>query len=269
MQVEKDVIYDEAHNLPADIYVPEDANGAAIVYAHGGGWFRGDKKNEDDLGEYFANAGYLVAIPNFRLAPKFLYPTAQNDFDHFVDWLLASPYDFDRKCLGLLGASSGGTMVLQNSLYSGYPVVAWSPVVDFANWVQKNQMVKASVDAKSEFGLTEIHEIHDAFYKYFIQTYLGGLDPRLLTAVNPTNHLTDQLGPTLLFNSADELMPLPSALHFVQQAAMFGRDISLHVVPGTGHARDYTSFALPETKGFLDDHLFTSVEDKTLNKATD
>ena len=160
-------------------------------------------------------------------------------------------------------------MVLQNSLTTGYPVVGWSPVVDFANWVQKNQMVKASVDAKNELGLTEIHEIHDAFYKYFIQTYLGGLDPRLLTAVNPTNHLTDQLGPTLLFNSADELMPLPSALHFVQQAAMFGRDISIHVVPGVGHARDYTSFALPETKRFFDHHLFASVEDKALNKATD
>ncbi|MEX0258375.1 alpha/beta hydrolase fold domain-containing protein, partial [Lacticaseibacillus casei] len=79
-------------------------------------------------------------IPNFRLAPKCLYPTAQNDFDHFVDWLLASPYDFDRKRLGLLGASSGGTMVLQNTLSSVYPVVALSPVVDFAKWVQKNQM---------------------------------------------------------------------------------------------------------------------------------
>ncbi|AKU35089.1 alpha/beta hydrolase [Lacticaseibacillus paracasei] len=269
MQVEKDVIYDSAYNLAADLYVPDEANGGAIVYAHGGGWFRGDKENESDLGKYFADAGYLFAIPSFRLAPKYLYPTAQNDFDHFINWLLASPYDFDRERLGLLGASSGGTMVLQNSLASGYPLVAWSPVVDFANWVQKNQMVKASVDGKKELGLTEIHEIHDSFYKFFVQTYLGGLDPRLLTAVNPTNHLTDQLGPALLFNSADELMPLPSALHFLQQAAMFGRDIGLHVVPGTGHARDYTSFALPETKRFFDHHLFTTVEDKTLNKATD
>ena len=172
MQVEKDVIYDEAHDLPVDIYVPDAANGGAVIYAHGGGWFRGDKENESDLGQYLADAGYLVAIPNFRLAPKFLYPTAQNDFDHFINWLLASPYEFDRERVGLLGASSGGTMVLQNSLTTGYPVVAWSPVVDFANWVQKNQMVKASVDAKNELGLTEIHEIHDAFYKYFIQTYL-------------------------------------------------------------------------------------------------
>ena len=43
MQVEKDVIYDEAHDLPVDIYVPDAANGGAVIYAHGGGWFRGDK----------------------------------------------------------------------------------------------------------------------------------------------------------------------------------------------------------------------------------
>lgn len=70
MQVEKDVIYDEAHDLPVDIYVPDAANGGAVIYAHGGGWFRGDKENESDLGQYLADAGYLVAIPNFRLAPK-------------------------------------------------------------------------------------------------------------------------------------------------------------------------------------------------------
>ena len=46
MQVEKDVIYDEAHDLPVDIYVPDAANGGAVIYAHGGGWFRGDKENE-------------------------------------------------------------------------------------------------------------------------------------------------------------------------------------------------------------------------------
>lgn len=103
MQVEKDVIYDSAYNLAADLYVPDEANGGAIVYAHGGGWFRGDKENESDLGKYFADAGYLFAIPNFRLAPKYLYPTAQNDFDHFINWLLASPYDFDRERLGLWG----------------------------------------------------------------------------------------------------------------------------------------------------------------------
>ena len=144
---------------------------------------------------------------------------------------------------------------------------AWSPVVDFANWVQKNQMVKASVDAKNELGLTEIHEIHDAFYKYFIQTYLGGLDPRFTTAVNPTNHLTDQLGPTLLFNSADELM-LPSALHFVQQAAIVWSDISIHVVPALAMHGIIPVLPSPETKRFFDHHL-VSFEDKALNKATD
>ena len=69
MQVEKDVIYDSAYNLAADLYVPDEANGGAIVYAHGGGWFRGDKENESDLGKYFADAGYLICDSELSLSP--------------------------------------------------------------------------------------------------------------------------------------------------------------------------------------------------------
>lgn len=254
-EIKTDVAYGKAPLQNADIYIPAEPNGGAIVFVHGGGWFRGDKAGNDDIGTYFTDAGYVLAVMNYRLAPADLYPAAQNDVDQFVDWLKASDIAFDRDKLGLLGASCGGTMTITNSLSTGLPVVTWSAITDFANWMQKHQMVKASVDAKAELGLTEIHAIHDSFYKYFIQTYLGDLTPEKLTAVNPMNHLTDQLGPMLMYNSADELTPLPGTLRFLEQAAAFGRNITLHVVPGQGHARDYTDFALPGSKHFFDHHL--------------
>jgi acetyl esterase/lipase len=238
-----------------DLYLPDQPNGAAIVFAHGGGWFRGDKAHDTDIGNYFAKAGYVTAIPNYRLAPADLYPAAQDDFEAAITWLTNSDYQFDRSRVGLLGASVGGTMTLTASLKLGYPVASWSGVTDFADWMQKHQVVKPTVDGKAELGLTEIHAIHDAFYKYFIQTYLGDLTPAKLTAVNPLNHLSTKLGPTLMYNSIDELTPLPGTLRFVEQAAAFGRDVTLHVVPGSGHARDYTDFALPGTRAFFDYHL--------------
>lgn len=250
-----DIAYGTDPLQKADLYFPAKPNGAALVFAHGGGWFRGDKSRDADLGQRLADAGYLAVVANYRLAPANLFPAAQNDFDQCVEWLAKSDYEFDHDKIGLLGASVGGTMAITNSLTSGRPTVTWSAIIDFANWVQKHQMVKASVDAKNERGETEIHAIHDAFYKYFIQTYLGDLTPQKLTAVNPMNHLTETLGPTLMFNSTDELAPLPSALHFIEQAAVFGRDITVHVVPGSGHARDYTDFAMPGTLSFFDHHL--------------
>ncbi|WP_125705040.1 alpha/beta hydrolase [Lacticaseibacillus daqingensis] len=239
----------------ADIYLPAQPNGAALVFVHGGGWFRGDKAKAADIGAYFANAGYATAIPNYRLAPADRFPAAQEDLSAFLTWFTASAYTFNRERLGLLGASVGGTMALTESIASGRPVVTWSAIVDFANWVQKHQTVKAALDARQSLGLTEPHAIHDAFYKYFVQTYLGDLSPQKLTAVNPMNHLTETLGPTLMYNATDELAPLPGVFRFLEQAAAFKRDIAVHVVPGTGHARDYTDFALPGTRQFFDFHL--------------
>lgn len=254
MTQESDIAYGPDPLQQADLYYPAQPNGAALVFIHGGGWFRGDKRNDAAIGEWFADAGYLTAVPNYRLAPAAQFPAAQSDIDAFLDWFAARA-DVDAARIGLLGASVGGTMALTNSLTSGRPVVTWSAIVDFANWVQKHQTVKAALDARTTLGLTEIHAIHDAFYKYFVQTYLGDLSPQKLTAVNPMNHLTDALGPTLMYNSTDELAPLPGVFRFLEQAAAFKRDVAVHVVPGAGHARDYTDFALPGTRQFFDYHL--------------
>lgn len=255
MKTDLDVAYGPGALQKADFYYPDTPNGAAIVFVHGGGWIRGDKSADSDIGKTFANAGYLVALPNYRLAPADLFPAAQDDLASFMTWFEQSDYTFDRQRVGLLGASVGGTMAITQSLQSGQPVVSWSAIVDFANWVQQHPTVKAALDAREELGLTEIHAIHNAFYKYFIQTYLGDLTPEKLTAVNPMNHLTTTLGPTLMYNATDELSPLPGVFRFLEQAAAFKRDIAVHVVPGSGHARDYTAFALPGTLAFFNYHL--------------
>ncbi|MFD1430890.1 alpha/beta hydrolase family protein [Lacticaseibacillus mingshuiensis] len=239
----------------ADLYFPVQANGAALVFIHGGGWFRGDKGRDSELATALAAAGYLVAAVNYRLAPAALFPAAQNDLTNFLTWFKASDYEFDRQRIGLLGASVGGTMALTASLAAGYPVVTWSAILDLSNWIDQHQAVIAALAGDQELGLTDRHAIHDAFYKYFVQTYLGDLSQEKLIAVDPLFHLTNTLGPTLLFNGANELQPLSAALQFVDRAAAFDRDITLHVVPGTGHARDYTEFALPSTLRFFGEHL--------------
>ena len=255
MQLTKNVVYDDRHHLATDFYAPDEPNGAALIFVHGGGWLRGDKDNESDIGEYFAHRGYLVAIPNYRLAPEHLFPAAQDDLDHFLTWLQASPQVFDRQRLGLLGASVGGTMVLANSLTTGLPTVSWSGILNFEQWFAQHTDTVPALDGAKTLGLTEPHAIHDAFYKFFIQNYLGQTSQENLQAVNPVNHMTPELGPSLLFNSADELTPLSGPLAFVQAAAQMNHDITLHVVPGTGHARDYTDFALAPTLMFFNQHL--------------
>ncbi|MCI1986668.1 MAG: alpha/beta hydrolase [Lactobacillus sp.] len=246
MTILKDVAYGSDPLQKADLYLPGTAKAPVVIFIHGGGWIRGDKQNAAAIGDYFAKRGYFVAIPNFRLAPAHHFPAAQTDLRDFCQWLLDSPHDFDRQRIGLLGASAGGTMALTQSLATGWPTVAWSPLVDFATWVQQHPDVRPDVAAQGDR-----HQVNDAFYKYVLQAYLGDLSAEHLAAVNPLEHLTPQLGPTVLYTSTDELAPLPSALRFVEHAAANGSDITIHVVPGTGHAMDYADFALPGTADFF------------------
>ena len=64
----KDYVYNEEHQLTLDIYEPETIE-AAIILIHGGGWFRGDKAKEAALAEKLVKEGFLVIVPNYRLAP--------------------------------------------------------------------------------------------------------------------------------------------------------------------------------------------------------
>ncbi|WP_262316032.1 alpha/beta hydrolase [Lacticaseibacillus parakribbianus] len=239
----------------ADFYLPVHPNQAAIVFVHGGGWFRGDKSREVALGQTLAAAGYLVAIPNYRLAPAALFPTAQEDLGAFLAWLAASPWAFDRSRVGLLGASAGGTMALLQSQVSGQPVVAWSALVDFADWLAHHRAVQPSPDAATALGLHDPSAIHAAFYKYVVTTYLGTVTPPRLAALTPQAGTDSALGPALLFNSAAELVPLAGPKRFVARAQAAGHAVALQVVPGTAHARHYTDQALPATLAFFARHL--------------
>ncbi|MFD1484739.1 alpha/beta hydrolase [Lacticaseibacillus baoqingensis] len=254
MTVINDVAYGSDPLQKTDLYLPDQAQAPAVIFVHGGGWIRGDKQNDVAIGKYFAHRGYFVAIPNFRLAPAHQFPAAQDDLAAFCRWLLASPHDFDRRHIGLLGASAGGTMAITQSLATSWPTVAWSPIVDFATWVQRHPDIRPDVAAEGDR-----HDVNDAFYKYFIQAYLGDLSAAHLAAVNPMEHLTAKLGPTMLYNSTDELAPLTGALRFVERAAAHDSNIAIHVVPGTRHAMGYAAFALPGTAAFFDYYLHVAI----------
>lgn len=61
---------DALHRL--DVYLPEDGEASeVVVFVHGGSWTGGDKANlQESAGfvDWFAERGYAVVAPNFRLA---------------------------------------------------------------------------------------------------------------------------------------------------------------------------------------------------------
>ncbi|WP_164510000.1 alpha/beta hydrolase [Lacticaseibacillus porcinae] len=248
-----DVAYGNDALQKMDLYFPDQPNQALIIYVHGGGWIRGDKHKDAEIGQQLAAAGYLVAIPNYRLSPVHRFPDAPNDIANACTWLKQSTYDFDRDRIGLFGVSAGATMALMQNEAGHYPTVAWSPLLDFAAWLQDHTTVRAAVAATGPKPLAEA-----AFYKYVLQAYLGALDPELLAEADPLVGLNQNLAPTLICNSQQELAPLSHALRFQGKAAGLGQSVTIQVMPGHHHARGYTAQAMPNTIDFFNYHLLRS-----------
>jgi acetyl esterase len=75
-----------------DVYAPRDANGSQpiLVFAHGGGFVRGDKKSVANIGRYFAKND-VVAIPvNYRFAPASKWPSGAEDMALAIKWIRAN-----------------------------------------------------------------------------------------------------------------------------------------------------------------------------------
>lgn len=249
------VIYDENKKLATDIYYPNDttSNTKILIFWHGGGWFRGDKKDVKKMGVNLANAGFMTFIPNYSLAPDQHFPAAHEDALHFVKWLLESDYtdQEDLKNIVQIGASVGGTLALQVAGQYGFPTVCWSAPVEYSDWIKNHAQTPASPQAKQDLGITDPDKIHASFYKYFTLTYTGTTDEQVLKKLDATAYDYNQLKQLMLINSADELTPLASVLEFVKFLAQKDHGVQLLVIPGQRHAMDYASDYLDESLDFL------------------
>ncbi|MDR1293467.1 MAG: alpha/beta hydrolase, partial [Bifidobacteriaceae bacterium] len=161
--ISRDLAYgpDPLHRL--DLYRPHGAVRAAIVDIHGGGWWTGDKAHEVGLASALVRAGYLVAVPNYRLADGAarlnLYPTQVDDISSVLAWLYASDIDFDRAHVATVGSSSGGNLAAEVAIRHGLPAVAWSGLFDLDGFVTDHpDTVPRRLDVDPQAGPTEIDQ---------------------------------------------------------------------------------------------------------------
>lgn len=253
--IKRNIVYDEEKGLSSDVYYPNDttSNTKILIFWHGGGWFRGNKESAKKVGVDLANAGFMTFIPDYSLAPKAVFPAAHEDALYFVDWLLKSNYtdQDDARNIVQIGASVGGTMALYVAGKYSFPTVTWSAPVEFSNWIKDHQDVKASPDAKNDFGITDPEKIRQAFYKYFTLTYTGTDNEKVLQKLDARSYAFSKLGKVMMINSADELTPINTTLGFINFLADSNIGVQLLVIPGHGHAMDYGNDYVDESVDFL------------------
>ncbi len=74
--VERGIAYGSQPRQKIDFYLPENvaADAPVVVFFYGGGWNRGAREDYLFVGQSLASAGFIVAIPDYRLYPEVVFP---------------------------------------------------------------------------------------------------------------------------------------------------------------------------------------------------
>ncbi|WEN13431.1 alpha/beta hydrolase [Rhodanobacter sp. AS-Z3] len=108
--VQRDVMYDPAHELALDVFRPSDArNAPVVVFFFGGSWKSGKRQWYRWAGEALAKRGMVVVIPDYRLWPTVKLDGFMQDAAHAVAWTHAhaSEYGGNPDDMFVMGHSAG------------------------------------------------------------------------------------------------------------------------------------------------------------------
>ena len=209
----------------------------AVVVIFGGGWrfgARGDTAGED---RRHAALGYDVLAVDYRLVPRYRYPTQVNDVEDALAAIArnARAWGIDPKRVALLGRSAGGEL----ALVAGYrhepvtieAVVAYYPPVDLAE------------------GYREPPTPDPANIRKLVSDYLDGTPdavPAAYRSASPLAYVRPGLPPTLLVGGARDQLVLLRFQRQMRDALLAAHDtvVSLEI-PWSNHAFD----SIPEGLG--------------------
>lgn len=141
--VQEDLEYANGQKL--DVHLPSDAreNRPVVVFIHGGGWSRGDKREHARNFTFLPSKGIAVVAINYRLSREAKYPAAVEDCRAAVRWVreFGPRYKLDPERIGVFGLSAGGHLALLTGLLDEDPthktssrvkaVCAWYGPADF------------------------------------------------------------------------------------------------------------------------------------------
>ncbi|MDB5569969.1 MAG: hypothetical protein JWN93_1152 [Hyphomicrobiales bacterium] len=209
VRVVRDVKYGPHARNALDLYAPEQSSSAPppiVVFAHGGGFVRGDKADVANVGAYFARHGVAAILMNYRLAPESTWPSGPEDVAALVRWIKANPdaHRGDVRRIVLAGNSAGAMHIAAYAFYEEHQV-ADDGVVG---------AILISSPAVNLVGRT-IDPARDALYY--------GTDVSRHAQMSAVNHVAGRRIP--LFLSVGEIdIPLAHEQNRELMAALFERD---------------------------------------------
>ncbi len=111
-----------------DVYYPTGTTTplGTVVWTHGGAWISGDKANDRSYFQILASHGYTVIGLNYTYGPEAVYPTAVNEINGALAFILANAatYHVDTNRIVMAGDSAGAQLTSQIAALTTNPEYA-------------------------------------------------------------------------------------------------------------------------------------------------
>ena len=111
IEVQHGVVFDAAHDLQLDVYLPAGTTHAPlVVFFYGGSWVRGERAWYRFVGTALASHGVVTVIPDYRKYPQVRLDGFMQDAARAVAWARDHAEEFGgaRNDIFVMGHSAGG-----------------------------------------------------------------------------------------------------------------------------------------------------------------
>jgi acetyl esterase/lipase len=249
VEITPDVVYGHKLGLAMtfDMFRPEEANGAAVVFMVSGGWHSRwtDPEQSQSFFKPLTDAGFTVMAVRHGSSPKFSIPEAVSDVRRSIRYIRAHAerLKIDPERIGVYGMSAGGhlSLVLGTTADDGKPD-AKDPIERQSDRVAAVVAFVAPTDLR--IMVTDAEDRLPAYKRYPALD----LDMEAASAHSPLVHVSDDDAPTLLIaGDKDELVPIAHSKNIAKAFQEKKVEHELMVIEGGGHG-----FSPPDTKRALE-----------------
>lgn len=226
--IEKNNSYcDKDKNCIADYYYKDKTQKKAVLlYVHGGGFVKGDKKYRVSYSEAFAAHGFFVFNANHRLSPQHNYPAQLFDICDMMNKLkdIADIYNLDLSRIVIGGDSSGGYLTAQYlaSQYNdelrarlGLPFVQIKPSA-YLGICSPYDVIKMMQSPTAVFGIGRV--TGESFMGIKIKSdYSNITDYKYYNYISPIDYVNDSWCPCIVLYSAKDLFCYKQSEKFIEE----------------------------------------------------
>lgn len=218
-------------DLHADIYKPEQANGAGVLMIHGGGWRMGSKDMLPPQANALVGHGFTCVAVEYRLTPESPWPAQIHDVKAAMRWFRANAVGLgvDPDKIAVVGNSAGGHLAL---------MLAGTPAIAEFEGDGGNAGIDTSVAAVVAVYPPVAFHTGERFSGANAASALLGESASRHDALkaSPIEYVHEDFPPTFfLHGNADTVVPVSASINMYNALSNVGAQAEMHIYSGQPH----------------------------------